>query len=72
MNHFFVEPNQIQGKRVVITGENVNHIKNVLRMRPGEEISVSNGTDGKEYRCGFEEIKEMEVVCGLRFIKQES
>ena len=48
MNHFFVEPNQIQGKRVVITGENVNHIKNVLRMRPGEEISVSNGTDGKE------------------------
>ena len=71
MNHFFVEPNQIQGKRVVITGENVNHIKNVLRMRPGEEISVSNGTDGKEYRCGIAEIKDREVVCGLRFIKEE-
>ncbi len=71
MNHFFVEPNQIQGKRVVITGEDVNHIKNVLRMRPGEEISVSNGADGKEYRCGIEEIKDGEVVCGLRFIKEE-
>lgn len=71
MNQFFVEPNQIQGKRIVITGKDVNHIKNVLRMRPGEEISVSNGADGKEYRCGIEEIGETEVVCGLRFIKEE-
>lgn len=71
MNQFFVEPNQIQGKRIVITGKDVNHIKNVLRMRPGEEISVSNGADGKEYRCGIEEIGETEVVCGLRFLKEE-
>ena len=48
MNRFFVEPNQIQGKRISITGKDVNHIKNVLRMKPGEEISVSNGADGKE------------------------
>ena len=51
MYQFFVEPSQIQGNRIVITGSDVNHIKNVLRMKPGEEIAVSNGTDGKEYRC---------------------
>ena len=65
MYQFFVEPSQIQGTRIVITGNDVNHIKNVLRMQPGEEIAVSNGEDGKEYRCGIEELYEDEIVCTL-------
>lgn len=72
MYQFFVEPSQIQGNRIIITGKDVNHIRNVLRMRPGEEIAVSNGTDGKEYRCGIEEIYEDEVVCSLRFVKEDA
>lgn len=72
MYQFFVEPCQIQGNRIVITGKDVNHIKNVLRMKPGEEIAVSNGIDGKEYRCGIEEIFEDEVVCALRFVKEDA
>ncbi|MDO4333245.1 MAG: 16S rRNA (uracil(1498)-N(3))-methyltransferase [Eubacteriales bacterium] len=71
MYQFFVEPSQIQGKRIVITGSDVNHIKNVLRMKVGEEIAVSNGTDGKEYRCGIEAFEEDEVICTLRFIKED-
>ena len=71
MYQFFVEPSQIQGTRVIITGNDVNHIKNVLRMQPGEEIAVSNGEDGKEYRCGIEELYENEIVCTLRFIKED-
>lgn len=71
MYQFFVEPSQIQGNRVVITGSDVNHIKNVLRMKIGEEIAVSNGTDGKEYRCGIEEFWEDEIVCTLRFVKED-
>lgn len=71
MYQFFVEPSQIQGKRIIITGSDVNHIKNVLRMKPGEEISVSNGMDGREYRCGIEEFAEDTVVCTLRFVKEE-
>ncbi len=71
MYHFFVEPSQIQGKRIIITGGDVNHIKNVLRMKIGEEIAVSNGEDGKEYRCGIEAFSEDEVICGLRFIKED-
>lgn len=72
MYQFFVEPSQIQGKKIVITGKDVNHIKNVLRMHRGEEIAVSNGVDGKEYRCGIEEIYEDEVICSLRFIKEDA
>lgn len=71
MYQFFVSPDQIQGKKIIITGKDVNHIKNVLRMKAGEEISVSNGVDGREYRCGIQEILEEEVICELRFIKEE-
>ena len=71
MYQFFVEPSQIQGTRIIIAGNDVNHIKNVLRMQPGEEIAVSNGEDGKEYRCGIEELKEDEIICTLRFIKED-
>ena len=71
MYHFFVQPEQIQGKTILITGSDVNHIKNVLRMKPGEELSVSNGVDGKEYRCGIESLGEDEILCTLRFIKEE-
>lgn len=74
MYQFFVEPGQISldDRRVIILGSDVNHIKNVLRMKPGEELSVSNGLDGREYRCGIEAIEEDRIVCGLRFIKEEN
>ena len=71
MYQFFVEPEQIQDKRIIITGNDVNHIRNVLRMKPGEEIAVSNGIDGREYRCGIEAFTEAEVICTLRFIKED-
>lgn len=71
MYQFFVESGQIQGNKIIIIGKDVNHIKNVLRMKAGEEISVSNGVDGREYRCGIEELSDEEIVCTLRFIKEE-
>lgn len=72
MYQFFVEPQQIdiEAKTVIITGSDVNHIKNVLRMKIGEEIAVSNGTDGREYRCGIRAFMEDAVECELRFIKE--
>ena len=72
MYQFFVEPGQIQDGKIIITGGDVNHIRNVLRMKPGEEIAVSNGIDGREYRCGIENFTENEVICSLRFIKEDA
>lgn len=66
-----MEPEQIQDKTIVITGGDVNHIKNVLRMQPGDEIAVSNGVDGKEYRCGIAEFRDDQVICTLRFVKED-
>ena len=61
----------VAGKSVIIRGTDVNHIKNVLRMRPGEEVAVSNGIDGKEYRCGILALEEDCVRLELRFIKED-
>ncbi|MDD3368026.1 MAG: 16S rRNA (uracil(1498)-N(3))-methyltransferase [Lachnospiraceae bacterium] len=71
MYQFFVESSQIMDKKIIITGSDVNHIKNVLRMKIGEEIAVSNGIDGKEYRCGIAALEEDQIVCELRFIKED-
>ncbi|MCI9338450.1 MAG: 16S rRNA (uracil(1498)-N(3))-methyltransferase [Lachnospiraceae bacterium] len=74
MYQFFTDPTRINipDKRVIIEGEDVNHIKNVLRMRPGEEIAVRTGRDGMEYRCGILSLGESEIVCELRFIKEDA
>ncbi len=73
MYQFFVEPNQINvaDRSVIITGGDVNHIKNVLRMRAGEEIDVSNGLDGREYRCAIAAFEEGRIVCELRFVRED-
>ena len=73
MQRFFVEPHQIDegAHEIHILGSDVNHIKNVLRMRPGEEVAVSNGIDGREYRCGVLALEEDCVRLELRFIKED-
>ncbi len=55
MYQFFVESTQVQGNEIVITGSDVNHIGNVLRMKAGEKIRVSDST-GMSYFCGIKEI----------------
>lgn len=71
MQHFFVEPSQIIGNEIRIKGENVGHIRRVLRMKEGEELSVGNGIDDTEYRCQIDHFTDDEVVCKIRFIKEE-
>ena len=48
MHHFFTDTEFFGDGQAVITGPDVNHIKNVLRMRPGERILLS---DGKGTNC---------------------
>ena len=64
MYRFFVEESQIYDGTVHITGSDVNHIKNVLRMRPGEKILVSTGGE-KEYHCAVSDFPEGEVLAAV-------
>ena len=63
MYHFYVEPEAVTENTVRITGGDVNHIKNVLRMHPGEEIMILDGS-GMEYRCEIESISD-EILAGV-------
>lgn len=67
MYHFFVTPEQVKENSIYIYGSDVNHIKNVLRMRIGEELQISDGNN-KKYLC---EIASMtaEEICAV--IKEE-
>ncbi len=61
MYQFFVAPDQIQGSEVVITGSDVNHIRNVLRMKIGEKVRISDN-EGEDFYCAIERIESEEIV----------
>lgn len=57
MHRFFVDDIQELNSGVMITGSDVNHIKSVLRLRPGDEIQVSDGSS-KDYICTIVSIED--------------
>ena len=52
-----------------ILGSDVNHIKNVLRMKTGEEILISSGDD-LEYACYIEELGDKEVLAHVMYVQE--
>lgn len=70
MHHFFVTPDQIGAESIRMTGTDVNHIKNVLRMKPGEQVLISNGVD-RDYHCEVETISAEQVVARILEIREE-
>ena len=68
MHHFFVDPSSIEEGIVRIVGTDLNHMKNVLRMKPGEEVLISDGT-GKDYNC---QVKEYGAEEGILVILSEN
>lgn len=56
MHHFFVEPSQVEEDRIRITGSDVNHIKHALRMKPGEEILISDKA-GAGFLCRLQTLE---------------
>ena len=67
MYHFFVTPEQVKEENIWIEGSDVNHIKNVLRMKVGEELQISDGNN-KKYLC---EIASMSADSVCVSIKEE-
>lgn len=64
MFHFFVSPENISADTVTVTGGDVNHIKNVLRMKQGEKF-IANDGNGGSYCCAVSEIYEDRIVAEI-------
>ena len=71
MQRFFVETYQIEEENhcIHVTGADVNHIKNVLRMKQGEELWISDGGT-KEYRCEIESLGDEEVLLHIIYAQE--
>ena len=64
MHRFFVPHHQISGSEVTIEGADADQIKNVLRLKPGEEIEVLDGA-GKVYAANIKEVRKDRITCSI-------
>lgn len=60
MPRFFVPPDKIP----VISGEDVHHIRDVLRMQLGDELELLDGK-GKAYQVKIAEYKKTTIICQI-------
>lgn len=67
MHRFYVKPDQKEDHTITITGSDVNHIRNVLRMKQGDDIVICNG-QGEDYYCIINEVSEKEIVAEIRTV----
>lgn len=61
MQQFFVTADQVRGEQIYIEGSDVNHMKNVLRMHPGESVRISDGSN-RRYICQIKEYTEEQAI----------
>ena len=64
MYHFFAEHENISDDYIDIRGGDVNHIKNVIRLKVGDEVLISSG-DNYDYLCSIELIIQKMVELGV-------
>ncbi len=70
MYHFFVDSAAIGDTLISVTGKDYNHITHVLRMKQGEQVTVDNTDDGKEYLCEIDSFEADRVL--LRILDMQT
>ncbi len=44
MRYFFIKQSDLAGSKAIVKGSDAHHIKNVLRLKPGDKIGLFDGT----------------------------
>lgn len=71
MPKFFVRQNQVDDDKIVINGQDVKHIRNVLRAKVGEELEICNSETGENFLCSISEFNEDKIWCNIEQKIQE-
>lgn len=66
MPKFFVKKEQILNDKIIIKGQDVNHIKKVLRAKIGDELQICNSQNGENFLCDIEEINNEDILCCIK------
>ncbi|MDO4632856.1 MAG: 16S rRNA (uracil(1498)-N(3))-methyltransferase [Eubacteriales bacterium] len=67
MSHFFTDKSRISEGYAEIVGGDVNHIRNVLRMTVGDQLTVCSGEDDLLHSCMISEMDAEHV--GLKILE---
>lgn len=65
MSKFFVKNEQVEHDVIKVQGQDVNHIRNVLRQKVGDEIIICNTDKEKNYLCDISKIDKEIVECEI-------
>ena len=65
MQKFFVNNNHIIDNQIELTGSDVNHIVNVLRLRKDDDIQICDVDTGYNYIAKIIEYNNEKVVCNI-------
>ncbi|NLJ96861.1 MAG: 16S rRNA (uracil(1498)-N(3))-methyltransferase [Clostridiales bacterium] len=68
MHRFYVDKDQIKENIITIKGQDVNHIKNVLRMKSGDKIIICDG-QGKDCYCIIDRVCDDVVIATIDKVK---
>lgn len=66
MPKFFVKQEQIEENKIIIQGQDVNHIKKVLRAKIGDELQICNSDKGENFLCDIEKIEIENIICNIK------
>lgn len=65
MPKFFVKNSQVNDNKIIIIGEDVNHIKNVLRKNIGDTLEICDKDNSKNYLVDIATIDKELIVCNI-------
>lgn len=66
MPKFFVKNEQIKENEITINGEDVNHIKKVLRAKIGDELQICNSQNGENFLCDIQSLDNEKINCIIK------
>ena len=66
MPKFFVKQEQIKENEIIIVGQDVNHIKKVLRAKIGDELQVCNSQNGENFLCEIQDLENENIICKIK------
>lgn len=66
MYQFFIKETQCKENEVILQGQDVNHIANVLRLDIKEEIELVEEENEKIYRAEIKKIEKQQIICQIK------
>lgn len=64
MHRFFVDKENIQDDKIMVIGDDVKHIKNVLRLMEGDIISLCDKL-GTDYTAEISDLSKEKIICRI-------